>query len=362
LAFDGSSIWVANFGTNSITKLTAAGETVGVQTVGTAQLADGAVTTSRLADGAVTTAKIDTGAVTGINIATDAVTAAKIVDGAVTTGKLAAGAVTTTSIADGAVTTVKFAAGAVTTATIANSSVTTAKIASGAVTASTIANGGVTTANIAGGAVTSPTIASGAVTTANIADGAVTAAKIASSGVVTANIADNGVTMSKIASGAISTVKIADGAVTDAKISGPINSSKISIPIYSFGGWIYSTFPTGSFRFVGSTATVTATAGQRMTGTALAELGKTVAGTPWIDEFYYGICRRLTGTITTPDPGSGTWFSGKITTLNVKQPFVATTSILLDPGTWDVGFCVSVNSGVVLNHNGNFSGWVMLTN
>jgi hypothetical protein len=107
LAFDGSSIWVANYGSNSVTKLTAAGETVGVQTVGTVQLADGAVTTSKLADGAVTTTKIATGAVTGINIAAGAVTAAKIVDGAVTSTKLSAYAVTTPYIADASVTSAK---------------------------------------------------------------------------------------------------------------------------------------------------------------------------------------------------------------------------------------------------------------
>ena len=53
LAYDGSSIWVANKNSNSVTKLATSGLPVGVQ-----QLDVNAVTTANIADGAVTSAKI----------------------------------------------------------------------------------------------------------------------------------------------------------------------------------------------------------------------------------------------------------------------------------------------------------------
>ena len=303
LAFDGSSIWVANYGSNSITKLTAAGETVGVQTVGTAQLADGAVTTSKLADGAVTTAKIDTGAVTGINIATGAVTAAKIVDGAVTSAKLAAYAVTTPYIASGAVTSANIASGAVATANISNAAVTTDKIAAGAIT------------------------------TGAIASGAVTAATIAT------------------------------GAVTDGKISGPISGSKVSTTVYTFGGSVTSSFSgSATFVFVGPTVAVTALAGQRMNGTGQAVFGST-SSIGASNYFYYGLCYRSAGTLNGPINFNGAnYMTGHIPVSNVYQSFTTTGSVVPGAGSWDVGFCVQPFAGVVLNRNLNFNGWVMLTN
>jgi hypothetical protein len=62
--------------------------------VGTANIADSAITTAKIADNSITTAKI-------VN---EAVTTAKIADSAITTAKIAAGAVATVDIADAAVT------------------------------------------------------------------------------------------------------------------------------------------------------------------------------------------------------------------------------------------------------------------
>jgi outer membrane lipoprotein-sorting protein len=315
LAFDGSNIWAV---------LNASG-----------QVAKIPITTES------TSAYIPDASVTNTKLAFEAVATNNIANGSVSSGKLAVGAVTTTSIADSAVTTTKIGAGAVKTASIADSSVTTAKIVAGAVTTSSIANG--------------------AVTTANIADGAVTTAKIASSGVTTANIADNAITVNKIGNGAISTAKIADGAVTDAKISGPIDYSKINIPIYPFRGSAFLSIPTGGWRFIGTTATVTTLAGQRISGTAQAGLGRTGSKTTPNDEFYYHLCFRSNGTSNIPTSFDSNWFLGNIATSNIVQYFIATGSVIPGAGTWDVGFCLSVLADV-LDHNGAFNGWVMLTN
>ena len=86
----------------------------GVQSVGTAQLDDSAVTSvklagsavtaTKIASNAVTTAKINAAAVTDTELATDAVTSNKILNNAVTNDKLADDAVETDKIADDAVT------------------------------------------------------------------------------------------------------------------------------------------------------------------------------------------------------------------------------------------------------------------
>jgi hypothetical protein len=86
-------------------------------------------------------------------IANEAVTAAKIGAGAVGTTQLAAGAVGTSNIANGAVTNPQLAPNSVKTANIVGGAVGTTQLAAGAVGTSNIANGAVGTAQIAPGAV-----------------------------------------------------------------------------------------------------------------------------------------------------------------------------------------------------------------
>ncbi len=91
--------------------------------IGTAGVADLAITLQKLADLAVSTNKIVDGAVT-----TD-----KIADLSVTKSKIGAEEVTTPKLTDNAVTTVKLADNSVTTSKLINGSVTAAKLAAGAV-------------------------------------------------------------------------------------------------------------------------------------------------------------------------------------------------------------------------------------
>lgn len=101
--------------------------------IGTAKLANAAVTAAKLAALAVETASIANGAVTAAKLAALAVGTASIINKAVTTEKIADGAVGTDQINNGAVTNIKLAEGAVQANNIYNGSVTGAKIASGAV-------------------------------------------------------------------------------------------------------------------------------------------------------------------------------------------------------------------------------------
>jgi hypothetical protein len=86
---------------------------------------------------------------------------------------IGAGAVGTAALANGAVTTARLAAGAVTAGDLANGSVGTDKLANGAVTGAKLANGSVGTAELGPNAVTGAKIAGGTITAANIAPGQV---------------------------------------------------------------------------------------------------------------------------------------------------------------------------------------------
>lgn len=126
----------------------------GSYTTVAATVGSGVVGTAELADGAVTTAKINASGLTSAALASDAVTTAKIADAAVTSVKLGAGAVTETALGSSAVTTDKVANGAITGAKIASATVASGNLASNAVTEAVIVNGAVTTNKIADSAVT----------------------------------------------------------------------------------------------------------------------------------------------------------------------------------------------------------------
>ena len=75
-------------GSNNIVVIYRSTATITFTNVGTAQIADGAVTSSKLASGSVTTPRIADGAVTGVKLGLTAINANNIVDGAITGVKL----------------------------------------------------------------------------------------------------------------------------------------------------------------------------------------------------------------------------------------------------------------------------------
>lgn len=210
--------------------------------VGTANLADSAVTSAKLNNGAVASEKLGTSAVTNTKIADGAVTSAKIADNAVGSAKIPSGAIAEGHLANGAVTTAKIADSAVTADKIANGAVNGAKIADFSVVAQHIYPGAVTTAKIDDSAVTNAKLADGAVRGNNLADdsvyaqhihtGAVETAKIADLAVTTGKIADGAVNGSKLAYGAVSVVHIADNAVvTNAIVDGQVTAAKLATAV-----------------------------------------------------------------------------------------------------------------------------------
>ncbi|WP_436665545.1 beta strand repeat-containing protein [Lactiplantibacillus plantarum] len=97
-------------------------------TIGTAQIADAAITNAKIANLAVGTAQIANGAITNAQIGSLAVDTANIKDAAISSAKIASLAVGTAQIGDGAITNAKIGKLAVGTAQIANAAITDAQV------------------------------------------------------------------------------------------------------------------------------------------------------------------------------------------------------------------------------------------
>lgn len=140
-------------------------------------------------------------------------------------------------------------------------------------------------------------------------------------------------------------------------IQGPPGTSGI-ISIAGFGGAISDvTVANGIYAFAGPVATVTVTAGQRLTGAAEAPLGLDMGGPRF---FGFGLCFQnvVAGAVTN---FVGDNFSiGELTTTRVA--WSATATVLPGPGTYRVGFCVVSTAPLTINDPDFVNGWVMVTN
>jgi hypothetical protein len=198
--------------------------------IGSGELANGAVLGSKIANGAVGSGQLTDGAITEVKLGAGAVTSAKIGSGAVGSTALASGAVVSGKIAANAVGSTEIASNAVGTTQIAANAVTATQIGTGAVTAGKIGANAVTDTTIATGAVTSGKIGSGAVGSTALASGAVTTGKIASGVVGSTELANGAVTSGKIGTGAVGSGNIATGAVGSAQLgAGSIAEDKLNL-------------------------------------------------------------------------------------------------------------------------------------
>lgn len=160
------------------------GSKIGIATVGTAELADIAVTGQKIAKSAVTTDKIATGAVTKSDLANNAVSEPKLATNAVSARTLQNSAVGDTKIANNAVTSAKLREADGTSGQNANtgSGVKTAHLQNGAVSEVKLADNAVTSAKIreADGSTGQNTNTGFGVKTAHLQNQAVSLAKLES--------------------------------------------------------------------------------------------------------------------------------------------------------------------------------------
>ena len=157
------------------------------------------------------------------NIGNMAVGTAQIANGAITNAQIGSLAVGTANIKDAAINSAK----------IAKLAVGTAQIGDGAITNAKIGKLAVGTAQIANGAITDAQIGSLAVGTAQIKDEAVNSAKIAKLAVGTAQIGDGAITNAKIGHLAVGTAQIANAAITDAQV-GNVSANKLTAGTIDF--------------------------------------------------------------------------------------------------------------------------------
>ncbi|MDT4760796.1 beta strand repeat-containing protein [Lactiplantibacillus plantarum] len=139
----------------------------------------------------------------------------------------------TAEIANGAITNAQIGDAAINSAKIADLAVGTAQIGDGAITNAKIGKLAVGTAQIEDAAITDAQIGLLAVGTANIKDAAINSAKIANLAVGTAQIGDGAITNAKIGKLAVGTAQIANAAITDAQI-GNVSANKLTAGTIDF--------------------------------------------------------------------------------------------------------------------------------
>nr|WP_330359323.1 hypothetical protein [Lactiplantibacillus plantarum] len=258
--------------------------------VGTAQIGDGAITNAKIGHLAVGTAQIADGAITNVQIGNEAVGNSQIKDASINSAKIAKLAVGTAQIGDGAITNAKIGKLAVGTAQIGSEAVGTAQIGDAAITDAKIGKLAVGTAQIKDAAITDAKIGSLAVGTAQIKDEAVNSSKIAKLAVGTAQIGDAAITDAKIGKLAVGTAQIANGAITDAKI-GSLAVGTAQIKYEAVGSAQIAKLAVGTAQ-IGEGAITNAKIGKLAVGTAQiangaiteAQIGNEAVGTSQIKE------------------------------------------------------------------------------
>jgi hypothetical protein len=156
--------------------------------------------------------------------------------------------------------------------------------------------------------------------------------------------------------------KGATGATGTTGSTGPTGPSGI-VATASFSGFIGDVNSGASdYVFIASTASVTTTASQRITGVAQATLGTNSAATR--AEFDYGLCYRAVGSSAAPKNFSGTshYTTGEALASSGRSSWTASATIQPGAGTWDVGFCIRNSGTVNLDHDDVMNGWVQVTN
>ena len=134
--------------------------------------------------------------------------------------------------------------------------------------------------------------------------------------------------------------------------TGVVAVAAFSGPVQSIAG------PSSVYVFAGPVATVTTTALQRLTGSAVAPLGLP-PGSP--------VSRAGVGLCFEPQPGAGVAnFTGANYVLQdifaERRSYAAAGSVVPGAGTWRVGMCVRNTGSVPINTNDFVNGWVMVTN
>ena len=151
------------------------------------------------------------------------------------TATIPANSIGTANIQDGAVTNPKLATNSVNTSQLYDNSVTSDKIVALSITSGKLNNNSVDSTNIIDGTIVHNDIATGGVWTTNILDGSVTGIKIGNGAVGTTNIAGGGVTITNLATNSVGTAQILVNAIVTTNIlNQAVTTNKLSVYIPEF--------------------------------------------------------------------------------------------------------------------------------
>lgn len=115
----------------------------------------GHITSTQITDGAITTPKMSANSINGDRIAANTLDASKIIANSITAGQIAAGAISAAQLAAGAVTAGKIAAGAVTATEIAANTITADRMQAGVLAADNVLTRGLTVRDNSGNVILS---------------------------------------------------------------------------------------------------------------------------------------------------------------------------------------------------------------
>lgn len=150
----------------------------------------------------------------------------------------------------------------------------------------------------------------------------------------------------------------ATGATGPTGAPGPTGASGI-VTTAAFAGFLDNPVDgNDEWQFVGETATVTVTAGQRLTGSGVAIIGATADPGFFYD---YGLCYGISGgtPVNFLDEGD------QLKTFSTETPEslpIASTAVVPTAGTYLVGMCVRLDSGETIDNAYKMAGWAQVTN
>lgn len=143
--------------------------------------------------------------------------------------------------------------------------------------------------------------------------------------------------------------------------AGPSGSNGASgiVATGSFSGLINTIAASSSaYVFAGGTATVTTTAGQRLTATAVGPMGLAAASA--VQNGIVDVCYQPSAGGTISNFAGGSYMLHRFGPQ--RTPYAAAGSVVPGANTWKVGLCVRNTGAVAITDNDYSNGWVQVTN
>jgi len=187
--------------------------------IGTANIADDAITTAKMAANSVDSDSYVDGSIDLAHMSVNSIDSDQYVDGSIDLAHLSADSVNGSKIADDSIDSEHYVDGSIDTAHIADSQITVAKMAANSIDSDQYVDGSIDNAHLAADSINGAKIADDAIDSEHYTDGSID----------TAHIADANITLAKLASNSVNSSKIVDDSIVNADInsSAAIAATKI---------------------------------------------------------------------------------------------------------------------------------------